>query len=114
MEWGGDEKNIDPSLHQIGFAEANANQDAVNSVDWRVVFVSPIQRTMQTAVHLFKNHPNVTSIKFVVLPVAREVLKNTCDMAMDYRKLISLFESPDNNCGLKFDFSLLEKEGAFW
>jgi len=38
---------------------------------------------MSTTVHMFKNHPNKDNIKFVVLPMVREVLHTVCDIAND-------------------------------
>ena len=86
----------------------------MNDIDFRVVFVSPMRRTMQTASNIFKSHPNLANIKFIVLPLAREVMKNTNDLCMDYTKIIAMFSQQEHNCGLKFDFSLLEKEGLYW
>jgi len=35
-----------------------AAQKNINEIDIRVVFVSPLQRTLQTAIEMFKEHPN--------------------------------------------------------
>jgi S-ribosylhomocysteine lyase LuxS involved in autoinducer biosynthesis len=73
----------DPGLHTIGKMQAESNQEHVNSVNYRVVFVSPMQRTLQTCIHLFKNHPNKQDIRFIVLPIIREVLETSNDIAHD-------------------------------
>jgi len=53
-----------------------AAQKNINEIDIRVVFVSPLQRTLQTAIEMFKEHPNLKNIKFIVLPLCREILRS--------------------------------------
>ena len=78
----------------------------VNSIDWQVVFTSPMQRAMMTTVHMFKNHPNKDKIKFVVLPIAREVMHTLCDVAMDCEEMMAKYANGNEIChGIKFDFS---------
>ena len=61
-----------------------------------------------TTVHMFKNHPNIDNIKFVVLPIAREVLHTTNDIAMNPEELIKKYGAgaPASH-GLTFDFSAM-------
>ena len=40
-----------------------------------------------TTIHTFKNHPNKENIKFIVLPLAREILNATCDIPMNFNDL---------------------------
>jgi len=61
---------------------------------------------MMTTVHMYKNHPNKDNIHFVVLPIVREVLHTTCDIAMDCHEMMAKFsEGSEAACGIKFDFS---------
>jgi broad specificity phosphatase PhoE len=83
-----DKTGFDLPLHPIGIEMCVANQHLVNDVDWKIVYVSPMQRTLQTTIHMFKNHPNKDNIKFVILPIVREVLKKINDIAMDPKTLI--------------------------
>jgi len=55
---------------------------------------------------MFKNHPNKGSMKFVVIPVVREMMKFMNDVAMDINVLVEKF-SPEKDicCGIHFDFS---------
>jgi len=63
---------------------------------------------MQTTIHMYKNHPNKDQIHFVVLPIVREVLHTTNDIAMDCFDLMAKYaEGKPETCGLKFDFSRL-------
>ena len=59
-----------------------------------------------TTIHMFKNHPNKQNIKFVVVPIVREVLHTCCDIAMNFNELVDKF-GPDKEaaCGINFDFS---------
>lgn len=97
----------DPGLHEIGKMQAESNQDHVNKVNFKVVFVSPMQRTLQTCIHLFKNHPNKKDIRFVVLPIIREVLETANDIALDFEHIVEKYSPDKEICqGLHFDFSM--------
>jgi broad specificity phosphatase PhoE len=63
----------------------------VNKVNFKTVFVSPMQRALQTCIHLFKNHPNKKAIKFIVLPISREVLETSNDIALDIEEIMSKY-----------------------
>jgi hypothetical protein len=55
---------------------------------------------------MFKNHPEKEKIKFVVLPMAREILHTVCDVAMDPEELMKKFAHGQPIChGINFDFS---------
>ena len=63
---------------------------------------------MMTTVNMFKNHPNKAKICFIVLPIVREVLHTTNDIAMDCDQLMVKFgEGASAASGLNFDFSRL-------
>ena len=68
-----------------------------------------MRRAMETAIHMFKNHPNAKRcIKFVVLPIAREIIHTICDIAIDYDQLIEMYGKKDENgdyTDLQFDYS---------
>ena len=55
------------------------------------MYTSPMLRTMQTTVEMFKNHPNVANIRFVVVPLLREVLNIYADVAMDVNVLMKRY-----------------------
>lgn len=61
---------------------------------------------MQTAIHMFKGHPNLPNIKFVVEPMLHEVLHTTCDIHINAMDLIQKFAPGQPTCyGVNFDFS---------
>ena len=83
-----DPANFDPDLHAIGVRQCEVNQKNVNGINFTTVFVSPMQRALQTAIHMFKSHPNKGSLKVIVLPIVREVLETSNDIALDFDELI--------------------------
>jgi len=63
---------------------------------------------MMTTIHMFKNHPNKNQMKFIVLPIAREILHTTNDIAIPVRELIEKYKCGSPFChGINFDFSRL-------
>jgi broad specificity phosphatase PhoE len=82
---------IDPELHAVGIKQCESHIEKINKINWKFVFTSPMQRALMTTIHMFKNHPNKDNIKFIVLPIAREVLHTTNDIAIDPRELIAKF-----------------------
>ena len=53
---------------------------------------------MQTAIALFKKHPNLANIKFIVLPIIREVLETSNDIAIDVNELIKKYAVGSEIC----------------
>lgn len=72
-----------------------------------MVFISPLQRTLQTCIHLFKKHPHKSNIKFVVCPIIREVLETANDIALDANEIIEKYSDLEFTCGIEFDFSMM-------
>jgi hypothetical protein len=57
---------------------------------------------------MFKTHPNVSKIQFLVVPQCHEILHTSNDIPVDVYELIKYFAQGQDVCeGLKFDFSLL-------
>ena len=63
-------------------------------------------RALQTCIHLFKNHPYKNSIKFVIVPLLREVLEGSSDIAKDIETVVEWYRNPEHTEGILFDFSL--------
>jgi len=53
---------MDPELHPAGLMQCEAAQPVANSINFTVVFISPMQRAIMTTIHMFKNHPNKKNI----------------------------------------------------
>ena len=72
-----------------------------------------MQRCLMTTIHMFKNHPYKKNIKFIVLPIAREVLGFCCDISMDVNELVEKYANGKPiTCGINFDFSALYQNGV--
>lgn len=69
---------IDPGLRPEGVGQCEAAQEHANHINVQYVLVSPMIRTCETAIHIFKGHPNKQNIKFIVLPSVKEGL-NLCN-----------------------------------
>lgn len=66
-----------------------------------------MQRTLQTCIHLFKTHPNKKNIRFVVIPIIREVLETSNDIAQDIEITVAKYKKGEPICeGIEFDFSM--------
>ena len=53
---------------------------------------------MQTTIHMYKNHPNKDKIHFVVLPIVREYLHTTSDVAINCGELIEKYAEGKEIC----------------
>lgn len=57
---------------------------------------------------MFKNHPNVSKIQFIVIPQCREQLCTASEIPADYKEVVSKYAPNQPICeGVKFDFSWL-------
>ena len=65
-----------------------------------------MQRAMQTAIHMFKGHPNLANITFFVEPSVHEIMHTTNDLHMDACLLMQKYAPGQPAChGVNFDFS---------
>ena len=72
-----------------------------------------MQRAMQTAIHMFKGHPNLANIKFIVEPLIHEIMHTMNDICMDADQLQQKYAPGQEIChGLNFDFSRLSANHA--
>eukprot|EP00831_Metopus_contortus_P049485 TRINITY_DN4089_c0_g2_i4.p1 TRINITY_DN4089_c0_g2~~TRINITY_DN4089_c0_g2_i4.p1 ORF type:complete len:219 (-),score=27.92 TRINITY_DN4089_c0_g2_i4:139-795(-) len=75
--------------------------ELINTLPIKVVLVSPIQRTLETARILFQTHPNRESIRFIVTPQIMEIMANPDDIP---RHSLKRFKDEYS----QFDFKLLK------
>lgn len=71
------------------------------------MYVSPFVRNIETAIHLFGNHPNKANINFVILPLIREYIVAKDDINGDIYQIMAKYTK--ENCGIDFDFSQIMK-----
>eukprot|EP00831_Metopus_contortus_P078378 TRINITY_DN7571_c0_g1_i1.p2 TRINITY_DN7571_c0_g1~~TRINITY_DN7571_c0_g1_i1.p2 ORF type:complete len:164 (+),score=49.72 TRINITY_DN7571_c0_g1_i1:77-568(+) len=57
-----DEKLLDPPLHEKGVLQCRTAQKEMNLKNIKYVFVSPLQRTLETAFYVFESHPMYSAL----------------------------------------------------
>ena len=82
---------VDADLHPIGLMQCATNAEKLHPINFTRVFVSPMNRAMQTCINMFKGHPNVANIKFTLLPLAREVMQGSQDIPQDVYRLMERY-----------------------
>jgi hypothetical protein len=87
--------------------QCEAAQAHADNINIKYVFVSPMVRTCETAIHIFKSHPNKKIIKFIVLPSIKEGLNLCNDKQGTYARLRRLIDPLLESSGLNFDFSMM-------
>ena len=65
-----------------------------------------------TTIHMFKNHPNKDKIKFIILPIAAEIMRSPSDTPMNIYDLMKLYaKGQPATHGLNLDWSLVFLHG---
>lgn len=59
---------VDAQLSSIGVHQSLINAPKLLELNITRVMVSPMRRALQTAIHMFKGHPNLPKISFLVVP----------------------------------------------
>jgi len=89
---------IDAGISDLGIDQTKAAAEECKNLNIKVVFTSPLRRTLQTTYNIFKDHPNKPHV--IVLPLLREIFSSACDVSDDLDKIKKEF--PD------FDFSYID------
>ncbi|EAS06325.2 histidine phosphatase family (branch protein 1) (macronuclear) [Tetrahymena thermophila SB210] len=71
---------MDTPLHPIGIKQCEDIQKHNYQINYQTVYVSPLRRTLQTCIELFKNHPLRGNINFIIYPDIAEMLKKDSDI----------------------------------
>eukprot|EP00347_Sterkiella_histriomuscorum_P002542 403367749 len=110
---------IDPLLHSTGLKQAQDQQEFMNQFNYRLIFVSPHRRTLMTAINILKSYQPLSSddklqsqtkIKLILLPLAKEILNNSNDLACSHEELRQFCnEKQLQNPQFEFDFSQFEQ-----
>ena len=82
---------VDAQLSGIGVHQALVNASHLQPLNITRVMVSPMRRALQTAIHMFKNHPNLSKMTFLVVPQCHEIMHTSNDIPMDCYKLMQQF-----------------------
>lgn len=80
-------ETIDLGLKPEGVTQCEKSAVHSDKVNFKYVFVSNMMRTIQTAIHLFKSHPNKANIKFIVLPLLKESFNCAYDLCLTRENL---------------------------
>lgn len=64
----------------------------MNCLKIHTIFVSPLRRTLETAFHVYKTHPNFENIRFIILPLIRESLNTSSDIPSDIESVLAEFK----------------------
>ena len=98
---------IDSPLHEKGIAQCHEASSKLAALNFHHIFVSPFQRTLETSYELFRSHPNIGSIKFIVHPLLTEILNNANDIPLNtLSRLRPHYEKQPN---FLYDFSEFDK-----
>ncbi|EAR99569.3 histidine phosphatase family (branch protein 1) (macronuclear) [Tetrahymena thermophila SB210] len=105
---------IDGPLHQIGEKQCISHQDQVAKIETELVLISPLQRTLQTAILLFQKHPNRQNIKFLVYPWLSESLNcANCISNQIYGAMREKYLKEASKHNIQLDFSILDDKKIF-
>ncbi|CAD8214803.1 unnamed protein product [Paramecium octaurelia] len=102
---------MDPPLHYLGKKQCEKMRPEINQMEFDVVYISPLLRTIQTAQLLFQDHPQKDQIKFILCPHISEKISSQYSI-YKWGNLTNILQ--DNNSPIKFDLSELPFEKEFW
>ena len=98
--------HINSSLSENGIKQVISAQDILNKLSIKKVYVSPYNRTLETATYALENHPNIKNIIAVVHPKLAEKYSDIHDIILDIKETKKNFNL---NSKLKVDWSLFEE-----
>ena len=98
--------HINSYLSENGIKQAISAQNILNNLSIKKVYVSPYNRTLETATYALENHPNIKNIIAVVHPKLAEKCGNVHDYFLDIKKAKNNFNI---NSKLKVDWSLFDE-----
>ena len=61
-----DKEHRDSPLNAVGIQQCEEASEVMNELNVGIVLISPMRRALETAYHIFKNHPNFDMIKFLM------------------------------------------------
>ncbi|KAL4512372.1 hypothetical protein ABPG72_005374 [Tetrahymena utriculariae] len=93
---------VDTPLHPYGIIQCKNKAPYLHKLRIQTVYVSPMQRTLQTCVELFRNHPNKRKIQFIVQPQISEQLTKVSDI-FDQNKFIDFIKTSYQKDGISFN-----------
>ena len=98
-------------LEPQGHDQSLNQQHLINQFTFPLIFVSPLRRTIQTAVNILKSHPQLDQgITLYLFPLCREIVNNVNDLTVTRRELEGWCENLlVFNPKIKIDFTYLDE-----
>jgi broad specificity phosphatase PhoE len=88
-----DPLHFDARLSALGREQVRQAREVVLGYPVELVLVSPLTRALETAVGLFRDHPDAPAMRIV--PLLRERVENSCDVGRAPTELASEFPALD-------------------
>jgi broad specificity phosphatase PhoE len=82
---------MDTDLTEFGWSQCREKQELAQKLDFDIVLISPLRRTLETAHCIFKKHPNFQQIRFVLAPLAREIVDIPANITETIAEFAPLF-----------------------
>ena len=96
----------DPRLTPRGIKQLSHTIQDLLALSPKYVFVSPLRRALETSYYLFKDHPSLPNIRFIVQPLIMERLSNIS--ALPTLPCNQIFDSYRELEDFHYDFSLID------
>jgi broad specificity phosphatase PhoE len=77
----------DSRLAPLGIEQSKNAGIIMNQIKVHTVLVSPLRRTLETAYYIFKEHPDFSKIKFIVVPNLRESMNTSSDIPENFENV---------------------------
>lgn len=87
---------IDCGITETGKIQCEILGKSLYEIKIRTVFISPLNRTIETCYESLKDYPELEKIKFIILPLASEIISSSCDIPMSLQEKKSKFQSYKN------------------
>ena len=98
---------LDGHLNYNGQKQAEKSSELFKNFDIEAIYVSPLYRTLESAILLFKNHPKKENLKLIVHPLLTEVISSMNNFTDDIEIKKSIFNEKSE---IKVDWSLFDEE----
>lgn len=102
--WGLNKDLRDSRLAPLGIEQSLNAGVIMNQIKVHTVFVSPLRRTLETTYHIFKEHPDFSKMKFIVVPNLRESMNTSSDIPENFENVRDEFTKLIPH----LDFSLMD------
>ena len=86
---------IDCGITEEGKLQSENLGKVLTECKIRTVFISPLNRTIETCFESLKNHKDFEMIKFIILPLASEIIDSSCDIPLTIEEKKVRFNSYD-------------------